>query len=511
MTPREHAPNIDLERLFDRLPPHSIEAEMALLGSMILDHRVIPDVTEIVPTPSWFYREAHAAIFEALTRTADQVQSGDLVQLMEALRSRNQLDDIGGADYLVRLAESVPSAVSAPHYARIVARKARLRMGAEAAGQILYDMMHAGELAGDDDVSVGNLIDAAQQRMFDVADQGDATRESQDLRDLLAQEFDRALASEGCAITGLDTGFYDLSEMLSGLQAGEMIVVAGRPSMGKTAFALNLAEQVAMAGDVHPAAANIQAPVGIFSLEMSREALTQRLLCAHAQVDSHKYRTNRLSKEDFHALNQSCAKLSTLPIIIDDTPGLTVMQLRTRARRMVARHGVRCLMIDYLQLMSAPGKDRDGRQNEVGAISRGIKALARELRVPVICLSQLNRGPEDRAGNRPRMSDLRESGSIEQDADVVMLLHREEYYHQAEPGWKEENPDKVGIAEVIVAKQRNGPTGTVELVWDARCTRFRNASGRSSFDSSRALADQPKQPSRSSSPPPTPGREDAPF
>ena len=488
-------PSVDIQRLFDRLPPHSLEAEMALLGSMILDHRVISEVIAIVPTSAYFYRESHATIYDALVRTYDSHQSGDLVQLMEVLKEKRQLDDVGGTDYLVRLAESVPSAVSAPHYAKIVRERAQLRQLAEAAGQILYDAFHSSELGGDSSDATRTALDRAEQMIFEIADKA-VGADADSLSILLQQALDMLLQNEGRSITGLDTGFYELSEMTSGLQPGEMIIVAGRPSMGKTAFALNLAEQIALGGQPH-AEHGPETAVGIFSMEMSRQALVQRLLCAHAGVDSHRFRTNRLSKEDFIDLRNSCGILSRAPIYIDDTPGLTILMLRAKARRMVAQHGVKCIMIDYLQLMGAPTASKDGRQSEVGAISRGVKALARELSVPIVCLSQLNRGPEDRTGNRPRMSDLRESGSIEQDADVVMLLHREEYYHLSEPGWAEENPDKVGVAEVIIAKQRNGPTGTVELTWDGKTTRFRNPSGAHRADS--FIEPAPKRP------PPAPG------
>jgi len=360
-----------------------------------------------------------------------------------------------------------------------------------AAGEIVYDAYNAGEQARD-------VLDRAEQKIFALAEKAIAS-DTGSLTALLQEAMDAILQNEGRSITGLDTGFYELSEMTSGLQPGEMIIVAGRPSMGKTAFALNLAEQIALGGQPH-AEHGPTTPVGIFSMEMSRQALVQRLLCAHASVDSHRFRTNRLSKQDFIELRNSCGTLSQAPIFIDDTPGLTILMLRAKARRMVAQHGVKCIMIDYLQLMGAPTASKDGRQSEVGAISRGVKALARELSVPVVCLSQLNRGPEDRTGNRPRMSDLRESGSIEQDADVVMLLHREEYYHQAEPGWAEENPDKVGVAEVIIAKQRNGPTGTVELIWDGKTTRFRNPSG-----SHRADSFVEPSPRRAPPPPPASG------
>ncbi|MEC9372606.1 MAG: replicative DNA helicase, partial [Planctomycetota bacterium] len=297
------------------------------------------------------------------------------------------------------------------------------------------------------------------------------------------QAMDLLEQNEGRTVTGIATGYDRLDEMTSGLQPGEMIIVAARPSMGKTALALNLAEQIATRHQPtvldptgrHGAGA---APVAIFSLEMSRQSVAQRMMCATAGVDSHKVRTGRLGEEDYRRLLNACGALGEAALYIDDTPGMTILQLRARARRMVAQYGVKCLIIDYLQLLSSPGAARESRQMEVSAISRNIKALARELKVPIVCLSQLNRSAEQREGHRPRMSDLRESGSIEQDADVIMLLHREEYYHQHDPDWVLENPDKEGLAELIIAKQRNGPTGVVDLVWDSRSTRFRSHAGR---------------------------------
>lgn len=460
----------NLQKLFDRLPPHSLEAEMSLLGSMILDHTVIGDVIEIVPSADAFYSEAHSAIFDAVVRLYDRKQSGDLVQLSEALKDRDVLQDIGGTDYLLNLAQSVPSAASAPYYAEIVREKWQLRRLIDASGEIVYSAYHAGEF-GDD--GARTVLDQAEQAIFEIAEQAE-TGGQKSMKNLLVEVMEALDRQDGRTVTGVATGFYELDEMTSGLQPGEMIIVAARPSMGKTAFALNLTEQIALGGARYEGKPDTTVPVGFFSLEMSQAAVVQRLLSAHSGVDSHRMRTNRLSKDDFSDLMHSCALLEKTPIYIDDTPGLTVMNLRAKARRMVKQYGIKCIVIDYLQLMSAPSAAREGRQQEVSTISRQIKALARELNLPVICLAQLNRGAEQREGHRPRMADLRESGSIEQDADVIALLHREEYYHIQDPTWAEENPDKIGLAELIIAKQRNGPTGTVKMTWDERITRFRN-------------------------------------
>lgn len=464
----------DLQRLFDRLPPHSLEAEMSLLGSMILDYEVIGEVVPIIPSPEAFYSEAHGLIYDALVKLYDKRQSGDLVQLAEALKEKEALEGVGGAEYLIELAEAVPSARKAPVYARIVAEKHRLRQLIDSAGQIIYDAYHAVDLG---DGGARTVLDSAEQSILEIAENSigsDTERLDQILQQVLAE----IEANEGRVITGLATGFYDLDEMTSGLQPGEMMILAARPSMGKTAFALNLAEQIAFQGNAHESVektgGDSTAPIAFFSLEMGRQSISQRLLSGYSGIDLHKMRSGQLSEEGFADLVNACGELANAPIYIDDTPGLTVMGLRAKARRMHRQLGIRCVVIDYLQLMTAPQAAKEGRQQEVSTISRQVKSLARELNIPVICLAQLNRGAEQREGHRPRMADLRESGSIEQDADVIALLHREEYYHKADPSWAEENPEKVGLAELIIAKQRNGPTGTVKLTWDSKTTRFKN-------------------------------------
>ncbi len=463
----------DLQKLFDRMPPFAAEAEMSLLGSMLLDSDVIAEVIPMIQTGDSFYRETHGAIYNALISLYDRHNSGDLVQLADMLESRGILEELGGPDYLLELAECVPSAANAIHYARIVRRKAQLRQLIDAAGQILHDAYHAGD--GEDATKL--LLDKAETLIFAVAEKTEVT-EAESLDALLQEIMDSLESNEGHSITGVASGYYDMDDLTSGFQRGEMTILAARPSMGKTALALNLVEQIAFSGSPHHPQGP-RTPVAFFSLEMSKQSVTSRLLSAHSGVNSQNLRTNQLSRDEFNRLFTSCSTLSEAPIHIDDTPGLTVMQLRAKARRMVAQHGVRCLVIDYLQLMSDPtAASRDGRQQEVSSISRGIKALARELEIPIICLAQLNRSTEQRPSHKPRMADLRESGSIEQDADVIMLLHREEYYHTEDPEWIELNPDKIGLAEVIIAKQRNGPTGIVNLTWNSHITRFHNFSSR---------------------------------
>ena len=462
-----------LARLIEAQPPHSPEAEMSLLGSLILDPKIVAEVVSITPGPDVFYQESHRHIYAAILALYDKHEGWDAVQLLELLREQGHLSGAGGVEYLQRLAESVPSAVNAPHYARLVASKHRLRALIDASWRIIYDAHNVGQLGTD---GVATLLDRAEAEIFEIS-HDKTIRDAASLADILQEEIDRLEAIEGKGLTGVPTGYPDLDHMLSGLQPGEMLILAARPSMGKTALALNLAEQVAFGGATPwSAPAGKPAAAAIFSLEMSRGSLAQRLISARSGIDLHHLRTGQMGMEEWRRLNEACGELHEAPIYIDDTPALTVLQLRARARRMVSQYGVKVLIIDYLQLLTAPNAARESRQVEVATISRGIKALARELSVPVVCLAQLNRGTEQREGNRPRMADLRESGSIEQDADVVMLLHREEYYHRGDEEWlaDPENVDKIGLAELIIAKQRNGPTGVVKLTWDSKTTRFKS-------------------------------------
>jgi replicative DNA helicase len=457
---RKHARQ-DLAKLFDRLPPHSNEAEMCLLGSLILagaeNIHIIGQVMQIIKSSADFYWPKNAAIYQALVDYYDKHQSIDSVQLAEALRTHKQLEAIGGVDYLIELAEAVPTSVNAPHYARIVRDKAKLRHLIDAAGRILHDA-HESPMPADE------LMDHAEKEIFEIASRNEAGEPST-LSELVQHAFQQIQdrRDNPSTLTGLACGFGQLDDMLNGLQKGELIILAARPSMGKTACALNIAEYIAVTN---------KHPVAVFSLEMSRQQLAERLLSARSGVDSQRIRKNMLGEEELRRLHDTVAELYEAPMYIDDTPGLSVLELRAKARRLASRHDIRAIVIDYLQLMSYPGAE--SRVQEVGAISRGVKALARELNVPVVCLSQLNRNPEGRESKRPMLSDLRESGSIEQDADVVMMLHREEYYHN-DPGWKAENPDMIGLSELIIAKQRNGPTGTVYLQFDGKTTSFRQA------------------------------------
>lgn len=444
-----------LGRLYGGLPPESPEAEASLLGAVFLDPGVVGDVLQVLRSGTDFARPVHGAIFDAMIEIYDRTATMDIVQLAERLKAAGTLDHVGGLDFLRELAESAPTAAHAVEHARIVRDKAVVRELIAAAVETL-EASHRGERSADE------VLQAAEARIFSIAQRRES-RLAVSLHDLLQQTMDAIDRAAGRALTGLPTGFLQLDDMTSGFQRGELIILAARPSMGKTALALNMVEAIASHGK----------PVVLFSLEMSQQQLVQRLLCARGGIDGHRLRRNMLNGDDRRALHMACDELSTLPIHLDDTPALTLLQLRSKARRLKEKAKVEAIVIDYLQLMSV-GTRTESRQIEISEISRGVKAMARELDVPVICLSQLNRMSEQRQGHRPLMSDLRESGSIEQDADVVMMLHREEYYHLNDEDWRRENPEKLGVAELIVAKQRNGPTGSARLSWDGRHMRFRD-------------------------------------
>jgi replicative DNA helicase len=442
----------------DRVPPHDVEAEIAVLGSMMLDPEAAGRVVALLK-PDHFYRGPHADVFQVLTDLYDANRAIDVVLLREELQKRGILEKVGGTSFLSRVMASVPTAANAEHYARIVKDAGLRRAVIQASNEIEREAYEGGRDSGE-------LVDFAESKFFDLDHRG-GEGEAVHIKDVLHDTFQRIDAMQGQEgrLTGVPTGFYDLDDMTSGLQKGELIVVAGRPSMGKTTFCLNIAEH---------AASNEGFAVAIFSLEMSKQNLVQNMLCSRARVDAHKLRRGFLADEDWGRISGAVGKLSEAKIFIDDTPGLSPLLLRAKARRLKAQHDVALIVIDYLQLMEVPHMSRGGdasRQAEISYISRSLKGLARELEVPIIALSQLNRGVDSREDHRPRMSDLRESGAIEQDADVVMFLYRPEYY--------ELDPDRraelAGQAECIVGKQRNGPTGTVTLTFIAQYMRFENA------------------------------------
>src|SRR3954452_17548422 len=437
-----------IARQFDKLPPHSIEAEMCLIASMMLDKEVVGNVVQIVDRDA-FYHADHQILFDILVKLYEQNRPIDAVILREELAKRQLLEEVGGTAYLAQILSTVPSAAHGSHYAGIVREKALLRQLIAASNDVLRDAYAPHEQAD-------MVLDKAEKRIFEIA-QKKVGGSISEIGDLAAEVYEMI---EDKGRRGIMTGYFELDDMLNGLQNGEMVIVAARPSMGKTAFAMNIIEHVA---------ADSKLPCAVFSLEMSKQQLAQRLMCSRAQIDAQKVRKGLLQREEFHQLAMTVNELAKAPIWVDDSPGLTILELRAKARRLKLQHDIKLIMIDYLQLMDNPGPD--SRQQQISEISRGFKAVARELSVPVIALSQLNRMSEGRDGHRPRMSDLRESGSIKQDADVVMLLHREDYYRQTEPDFMPDN-----IAEVIIAKQRNGPTGTVKLTFDSRTTTFKNLS-----------------------------------
>jgi replicative DNA helicase len=444
--------------------PESLAAEAAVLGSMIVDPKCISEVVEQLKTEA-FYRIEHQMIFDAILaifeknplETAEGTGSGhalDAVLLRDELEKRKQLEAVGGVEYIGRIMESVPSAASVMYYAGIVKDKQLLREMIEAVSDILDDAYN--EL-GEPNVK----LDEAERRIFAVTDKK-ITGAAVPLKDLVTQAYELIEKREGSLVTGLPTGYFKLNEKTCGLQNGEMIIIAGRPSMGKTALALNIAEHMG---------AEEKIPVALFSLEMGKQQLAERFLCSMSRIDSNLVRRGLLNTEQLEKLQETCGKLYEAPIFIDDTSTLTPLALRAKARRLRSQHDIKCIIVDYMQLMHLGAGRIESRQQEISTISRYLKALARELNIPVVVLSQLNRSPEGRTDNKPRMSDLRESGSIEQDADVVMLLHRDDYYHRGDQDYVENNK-----AELIIAKQRNGPTGNVELVFVEKYTRFESAS-----------------------------------
>lgn len=430
-----------------KVPPHSVEAEQSVLGSMLLSKEAIYVALERLKSDD-FYLEAHRTIFDIIAELHENREPVDLITVTETLRNRKMLESVGGVTYLTTLTEVVPTPANIAQYCKIVEEKALLRRLLEATSKILSMAYEARE-------DVEELLDEAERRIFAIV-QKRRVDNFHHIKDVLLATFERIeqLYNSKGGITGVPTGFPDLDAMTSGLQPSDLILVAARPSMGKTAFALNIAQNAAIRHRI---------PVAIFSLEMSKEQLVQRMLCAESNVDSHKLRTGRLEEDDWPRLARAMGPLSEAPIYIDDTPGITCLEIRAKARRLKAEKGLGLVVIDYLQLIAGRGQS-ENRQQEISEISRSLKALARELNVPVLALSQLSRAPDVRSDHRPVLSDLRESGSQEQDSDLVAFLYREDYYNP--------NTDRKNIAEVIIAKQRNGPTGKVELLWLSQYTKF---------------------------------------
>jgi replicative DNA helicase len=441
---------------FDRIPPQSIEAEMAVLGSIMMDNESIGKAVEIIDA-SHFYRSSHQKVFQAAIALYEKNEPVDLITLSEELKRLKQLDDIGGAYFLTQLAESVPSSANVEYHARLVLEKAVLRRMISEGMAIARDCYEA---EGDP----FEILDLAEQRIFSLSEKR-LTKAFQHIDPILHDAFDkieRFHRERKGMVTGVPTGFNKLDELTSGFQPGELIVVAGRPSMGKTAFCLNVARN---------AAVDAKVPVGFFSLEMSNQQLAMRLLCAEARVDAHGVRTGHLADNQWQKLSMCVGNLAEAPIYIDDSSAIGTLELRAKARRLKKEKNVGMIIVDYLQLMQGP-RNAESRQQEISTITRSLKALSKELDMPIIVLSQLSRAVEVRGGERrPLLSDLRESGAIEQDADVVLFIYRSEFYGKA----MDDHGDSLeGKAEVIIGKQRNGPVGTVHLSFIKQWAKFEN-------------------------------------
>ncbi len=433
------------------LPPQNVEAEQAVLGTILLQDKSLLKVVEII-TPDDFYRDAHKTIFRAMLTLFEKHEPHDLITVTSLLNDQNKLDQVGGAAYLASLTDIIPFSGTLVHHARIIRKKAILRRLIQTTSEVAarcYD-------AQDD---IDTLVDEAEKTIFEIAQAKKGTG-FEPMSDIVPRAFDRItkLFDRQEHITGVATGYEELDRMTAGLQPSDLIILAGRPSMGKTALAMNMVQHAALIEKI---------PVAVFSLEMSMEQLALRMLCSIGRIDSQRIRTGRLQDPDWPKLTRATGMLSDAPIFIDDTAGTTVLEMRAKARRLKSEHDLGMIVVDYLQLMQGKA-GTENRAQEISDISRSLKAMAKELDVPVVALSQLNRSLESRTDKRPQLSDLRESGAIEQDADVIMFIYRDEVYNKAE-----DNPNR-GLAEIIVGKQRNGPTGVVKLTFLAEFTTFEN-------------------------------------
>lgn len=428
--------------------PQSIEAEKSVLGSMMIDKNVIAQAVEILSAED-FYRDAHKYIFKSIVEMYQRDEPIDEITLLEHLKSTDRLEKSGGISYIIEIGSSVLTTANVKSYIKIVEDKATLRKLIDSSTKIIESCYN-----NQDDVE--KVIDVAEQKIFDLAEKKSSS-DFEPLSDILERGFEQieTLFNNKGEVTGVGSGFKDLDDLTSGFQKGDMILIAARPSMGKTTFALNIAEHAALREGKS---------VVIFSLEMSKEQLAYKLLCSEANVDMLKLRTGNLEDKDWENIARASGPLSSAKIYIDDTAGVSIMEMRSKCRRLKIEYGIDLILIDYLQLMSGSGEE--SRQQEVSEISRNIKAIAKEMQCPVIALSQLSRAPEQRADHRPMLSDLRESGSIEQDADLVMFLYRDEYYNK--------ETEEKNVAECIIAKQRNGPVGNVKLAWIGQFSKFGN-------------------------------------
>ncbi|NDI36925.1 replicative DNA helicase [Chengkuizengella sediminis] len=437
------------ETFFDRIPPQNIEAEQAVLGAILLDSEALITALEIIKEDD-FYKTSHQRIFEIIISLGEDQEPIDLVTVTARLQDKQWLDGVGGVSYLSELANAVPTSANIDYYAKIIEEKSILRKLIRTATQIVSNGYTSSE-------DISNLLGEAEQKILEISNR----RQNNGfvaIKDVLMDVFEQVefLYNHKGGISGVPSGFTDLDKMTTGFKPNDLIIVAARPSVGKTAFALNIAQNVGV---------RAKETVAIFSLEMSASQLVQRIICAESNVDAGRLRTGALEEDDWEKMTMAIGALSEANIFIDDSPGITVSEIRSKCRKLKQEHGLGIILIDYLQLIHGRGNG-DNRQQEVSEISRNLKALARELEVPVIALSQLSRGVEQRQDKRPMMSDLRESGSIEQDADIVAFLYRDDYY--------DKESEKKNIIEIIIAKQRNGPVGTVELVFMKNYNKFVN-------------------------------------
>jgi replicative DNA helicase len=447
----------------DKLPPQNIEAEQSVLGAILIDNNALTATLELL-TYEDFYKDSHRKIFIGMSELFDRNEPIDIVTLTDHLKRKNDLDVIGGSQYLTALAMTIPTSANIRYHCRIVREKAMLR-------GLLRSVTDIARTVYDGELDAEELIDYAEKTVFDLSDKRIKVAFSP-LKDVIKDSFQmiEQLYDKKEMVTGVPTGFTVLDELTTGLQRSDLVIIGGRPSMGKTAFSLNIAQHVGV---------HMKEPVAIFSLEMSKEQLAFRMLCSEAMVDSNSIRKGFIKKEDWHRLTNAAGNLASAPIFIDDSAGITILEMRAKARRLKAEHGLSLVIVDYLQLMRGRG-NAERREQEISEISRSLKALAKELRLPVIALSQLNRGVESRTEKKPTLADLRESGAIEQDADVIIFLYRDEVYNKK----KEDNKGK---AEIIVAKQRNGPTGEIPLTFISHCTRFTNFTEREYYSEEEAF------------------------
>lgn len=447
----------DSDVKLDKLPPQNIEAEQSILGAILIDNDALPRALEIIDIDD-FYRQSHRMIFNAMVELFEKNEPIDLITITDCLKRREEIDAVGGVSYLSSLVNMIPTAANIKYHSKIVRERALLRGLLRSANEIASRVY-------EDNFEAEELVDYAEKSIFDVSDKR-IKASFVTLKEVIKSSFEMIehLYDKKEVITGIPSGFRDLDDLTTGFQKGDLVVVGGRPSMGKTALALNIAQYVGL---------EVKEPVAIFSLEMAKEQLAFRMLCSEAMVNSNSIRKGFIKKEDWHKLTSAASNLTGAPIFIDDSSAITVLELRAKARRLKMEHGLSLVIVDYLQLMKGKGSF-ERREQEISDISRSLKALAKELNVPVVAVSQLNRSVEQRRPPKPILADLRESGAIEQDADVILFLYRNEIYNK---------DAKKGEAEVIVAKQRNGPTGIVNLTFISNCTRFLNRTDRGYQDS----------------------------